>query len=101
MQASKTLHLKLDRLGLQTFPLEIVAMSQLKSLDIRANEIQSLPSAIGKVRGQRVRVAMFGWGSTGGRAAGCAALAACRATICRDAIDGCFVTYHILCILLF
>lgn len=50
MQASKTLHLKLDRLGLQTFPLEIVAMSQLKSLDIRANDIQSLPSAIGKVR---------------------------------------------------
>ena len=43
------MHLKLDHLGLQTFPLEIVAMSQLKSLDIRANEIQSLPSVIGKV----------------------------------------------------
>ena len=38
----------------QAFPLEIVALSQLKSLDIRANEIQSLPSAVGKMGGLEV-----------------------------------------------
>ena len=50
-EATKTHHLQLDRMGLLTFPLEIVALSQLKSLDIAANEIQSLPSVIGKMAG--------------------------------------------------
>ena len=50
-EAGETRALDLDGLGLKVFPLEIVAMSSLKVLSIRDNEIEVIPPVIGRMIG--------------------------------------------------
>ena len=49
--STRTHHLDLAGIGLLTFPLEIVALEQLKSLDVSGNSIEALPSVIGNMGG--------------------------------------------------